>query len=83
MTITLQLLYNPILLLHKALLSEQEWDRQLGPPDNVRDLRNQVADLLGIPLTEKDRKGPPPKKTVVRVKDEFASYESLVQEAGR
>jgi len=65
------------------ILSEVSWDRSLGPPGNVRASRNQVADLLGIELSEKDRTGPAPKPVVRNVVDEFASYQSLVETAGR
>ncbi len=64
------------------LLSQTRWDRELGPPGNIREIRNQVADLLGVALSEKDRTGPALKK-VVKVTDEFASYASLVSSAGR
>ena len=61
------------------LLSEVFWDRELSSPGNVRDSRNQVADLLGIHLSEKDRAGPIKKATKKSVVDEFASYQSLVE----
>ncbi len=64
-------------------LSEVTWDRALGPPWNVRQSRNQVADLLGIELSEKDRVGPASKPVKASVVDEFASYQSLVETAGR
>ena len=66
-----------------VLLSEVQWDRELGAPSNVRQSRNQVADFLGIPLSEKDRVGPTPKVATKEVVDEFASYQSLVETAGR
>lgn len=65
------------------LLSEVLWDRELAPPENVRGSRNQVADLLGIHLSEKDRVGPIKKATKKSIVDEFASYQSLVETAGR
>jgi len=61
-----------------SLLSEVAWDRE-----KVRQSRNQVADLLGIALTEKDRVGPAQKKVTKTAVDEFASYQSLVETAGR
>mmetsp|Transcript_5782 Transcript_5782/g.8605 ORF Transcript_5782/g.8605 Transcript_5782/m.8605 type:complete len:132 (-) Transcript_5782:93-488(-) len=64
------------------LLSQTRWDRELGPPGNTRETRNKVAELLRISLSEKDRFGPA-KKKVVKVTDEFESYASLVQTAGR
>jgi len=64
------------------LLSQASWDRELGPPGNVRAYRNQVANFLGIELSEKDLSGPVMKK-VVKVKDDFESYASLVSTAGR
>lgn len=64
------------------LLSQTSWDRELGPPGNVRSSRNQVAKFLGIELSEKDLSGPVIKK-VVKVQDEFESYASLVSSAGR
>jgi len=63
------------------ILSETQWDRDLGPPDNIREIRNKVANLLNITLSEKDLLGPTVKKTVKKT-DEFASYASLVQTAG-
>ncbi len=63
------------------LLSQTQWDRDLGPPGNVRETRNKVASLLGITLTEKDLKGPSVKQVATKT-DEFASYASLVQTAG-
>ena len=63
------------------LLSNTQWDRDLGPPGNIRVTRNKVAELLGVSLTEKDIAGPKMKK-VVKNTDEFASYASLVQTAG-
>jgi len=63
------------------LLSETHWDRELGPPGNVRETRNKVAELLGITLPEKDLVGPKVKK-VAKKSDEFESYASLVQTAG-
>jgi len=46
------------------LLSQTRWDRELGPPGNIRETRNKVAELLGITLTEKDLVGPTAKKVV-------------------
>jgi hypothetical protein len=66
-----------------TILSNVMWDRELGPPGNVRTSRNEIVDLLGIELSEKDRVGPPPKKVSRSVVDEFASYQSLVETAGR
>jgi len=63
------------------LLSQTNWNNDLGPPGNVRELRNKVAELLGVALTEKDRQGPAVKQ-VVKATDEFASYASLVSTAG-
>lgn len=66
-----------------TILSEVIWDTDLGPPGNVRQSRNEVADLLGIQLSEKDRVGPATKSVTKKVEDEFASYKSLVETAGR
>ena len=66
------------------LLMEVSWDDDLDSPGNVRDSRNCVADFLGISLTEKERNGiqrKASKKTGAI--DEFASYASLVDAAGR
>jgi len=63
------------------LLSQTNWSQDLGPPGNIRELRNKVAELLGVHLSEKDRQGPALKKTV-KATDEFASYASLVSSAG-
>ena len=67
-----------------SILANVVWNRELGPPGNVRKSRNTVADLLGVNLSEKDRVGPAP-KVVNKIKgtDEFASYQSLVESAGR
>ncbi len=67
----------------QTMLSEVSWDRDLGPPSNVRKSRNQVADMLGIHLSERDRVGPTTKQIVKKPVDEFASYQSLVESAGR
>ena len=66
------------------LLMEVSWDDDLDSPGNVRDARNCVADFLGISLTERERNGIQ-KKTVKKTAaiDEFASYASLVDAAGR
>ena len=66
-----------------TLLSEVQWERELGAPANVRQSRNQVADLLGIQLSEKDRAGPVTKLTKKKIVDDFESYQSLVETAGR
>lgn len=63
------------------ILSNTNWDRDLGPPSNIRQCRNEVAKLLGITLSEKDIIGPKPKAGVKKV-DEFATYASLVGSAG-
>jgi len=65
------------------LLSEVVWDQDLGPPGNVRVSRNQLAELLGIKLSKKDKVGPVSKSTTRSVTDEFESYASLVQAEGR
>lgn len=67
----------------QTILAEVAWDRELGVPGNVRQSRNQVADMLGIHLTEKDRVGPTLKESVKKPIDEYASYQSLVESAGR
>jgi hypothetical protein len=66
------------------LLMEVSWDDDLDSPGNVRDSRNCVADFLGIQLSEKERNGIK-KKAVKKTGaiDEFASYASLVDAAGR
>lgn len=66
------------------LLMEVSWDDDLDSPGNVRDSRNCVADFLGIQLTEKERNGIQ-KKAIQKTGaiDEFASYASLVDAAGR
>jgi len=64
------------------LLSQVTWDQDLGRPGNVRESRNQVAELLGIELSDKDRKGTTTKQKRVAV-DEFESYKSLVDSVGR
>ena len=67
----------------QTILTDVIWDRELGAPGNVRESRNQIADLLGINLSEKDRNGPTTKQIVKKPIDEFASYQSLVESAGR
>ena len=66
------------------LLMEVSWDDDLDSPGNVRDSRNCVADFLGVSLTEKERNGIQ-KKAIKKTAavDEFASYASLVDAAGR
>ena len=66
------------------LLMEVSWDDDLDSPGNVRDSRNCVADFLGIQLSEKERNGMQ-KKAIQKTGaiDEFASYASLVDAAGR
>ena len=66
------------------LLMEVSWDDDLDSPGNVRDSRNCVADFLGIQLGEKERTGMQ-KKAIQKTGaiDEFASYASLVDAAGR
>jgi len=66
------------------LLMEVSWDDDLDYPGNVRESRNCVADALGIPLTEKERNGIQKKATKNNAAiDEFESYASLVDAAGR
>ena len=65
-----------------TLLCDIMWDQELGPPANVRDSRNRVADLLGIQLSDKERLGPAP-TSGRSPRDEYESYASLVREAGR
>ena len=63
----------------QSMLSEVRWDRELGPPSNVREARNQVANMLGIQLSERDKVGPVTKQSVKKPVDEFATYQSLVE----
>lgn len=66
------------------LLLEVTWDDDLDPPGNVRGSRNRVADLMGIRLSDKQRQGPGQSKVQkTAVVDEFESYASLVDAAGR
>ena len=66
------------------LLMEVSWDDDLDSPGNVRESRNCVADALGISLTEKERNGIQKKaKKDNAAIDEFESYASLVDAAGR
>ena len=68
-----------------SLLSEVSWDQELEPPGNVRASRNLIADHLRVHLSEIERNAPP--KTNNRkfstFIDEYQSYASLVQAAGR
>ena len=66
------------------LLLEVAWDDDLEHPGNVRESRNRVADLIHVPLSDKQREGK--RKTKFKktnVIDEFESYASLVDAAGR
>jgi len=66
------------------LLLEVEWDDSLDSPGNVRNSRNRVADLMGIRLSDKQREGPRQSKNREKAAvDEFESYASLVDAAGR
>lgn len=65
------------------MLAQVRWDRELGPPANIRQERNKIADLLEISLTERDRIGAEKKKRDLKVNDEFESYASLVHTTGR
>lgn len=64
------------------ILAQVRWDRELCPPANIREERNKIADLLDIPLTERDKIGIGQKKDI-KINDEFESYASLVQASGR
>lgn len=64
------------------MLAKVRWDRELGPPANIRQERNKIANLLEISLTERDRIGTE-KKRELKVNDEFESYASLVHTTGR
>lgn len=64
------------------ILAQVRWDRELGPPANIRQERNKIADLLEISLTDRDRIGIK-KKTISKKNDEFESYASLVHASGR
>lgn len=66
------------------LLLEVAWDDSLDSPGNVRNSRNRVADLMGIRLSDKQREGPRQSKNREKAAvDEFESYASLVDAAGR
>jgi hypothetical protein len=66
------------------LLLDVMWDGDLDPPGNVREARNQVADLLEVQLTDSVRKGSSlQKKSKVQPTDEFASYMSLLNDTAR
>jgi tubulin-specific chaperone D len=64
------------------ILAQVKWDRELGPPANIREDRNKIANLLHIHLTERDKIGIGKKKDI-KINDEFESYASLVQASGR
>ena len=66
------------------LLLEVAWDDDLDAPGNVRDSRNRIADLMGIYLSEEQRKGHRQFKVQkTAILDEFESYASLVDATGR
>jgi len=62
------------------LLLEVLWDDHLDPPGNVRESRNQLANILGVQLDEKELLVTTTRK-LPNSKDGFDCYSSLVHEA--
>lgn len=68
-----------------TLLSEVPWELDFGSLGSFRESRNHVSDLLGIKLTDKERKGPEKNSTSgkEKIRDEFESYASLIKAVDR
>lgn len=65
------------------LLLEVAWDNALESPGCVRLYRNRVAELMNVSLSHDLKEPQQLPKIEGTATDEFESYQSLVEEAGR